>query len=122
MKVTESGATKHRQLQIEDYLQRVSAEQREYAGGCEPPKMAETDITNTTEQAEGLLEQILGAGGIDGMQVDELLPFLKENRNELLQSLRDSKYRPKLKRTGKSGSWGYQQWWTDLSRRLSARP
>ena len=111
MKVTESGATKHRQLQIEDYLQRVSAEQREYAGVCEPPKMAETDITNTTEQAENLLEQILasdnlnraykqvkrnkGAGGIDGMQVDELLPFLKENRKELLQSLRDGKYRPK---------------------------
>ena len=111
MKVTESGATKHRQLQIEDYLQRVSAEQKEYAGVCEPPKMAETDITNTAEQAEGLLEQILagdnlnraykqvkrnkGAGGIDGMQVDELLPFLKENRNELLQSLRDGKYRPK---------------------------
>ena len=111
MKVTESGAGKHRQLQIEDYLQRVSAEQREYAGVCEPPKMAETDITNTTEQAENLLEQILasdnlnraykqvkrnkGAGGIDGMQVDELLPFLKENRKELLQSLRDGKYRPK---------------------------
>ena len=29
------------------------------------------------------------------MQVDELLPFLKENRKELLQSLRDGKYRPK---------------------------
>ena len=111
MKVTESGAGKHRQLQIEDYLQRVSAEQREYAGVCEPPKMAETDITDTTEQTEGLLGQILatdnlnraykqvkrnkGAGGIDGMQVDELLPFLKENRNELLQSLRDGKYRPR---------------------------
>ena len=111
MKVTESGIMKHRQLRIEDYLQMVSAEQKEYAGVCEPPKMAETDITNTTEQAEGLLEQIIasdnlnraykqvkrnkGAGGIDGMQVDELLPFLKENRNELLQSLRDGKYRPK---------------------------
>jgi RNA-directed DNA polymerase len=111
MKVTESGAGKHRQLQIEDYLQRVSAEQKEYAGVCEPPKMAETDITDTTEQTEGLLGQILatdnlnraykqvkrnkGAGGIDGMQVDELLPFLKENRNELLQSLRDGKYRPR---------------------------
>ena len=111
MKVTESGIMKHRQLRIEDYLQMVSAEQKEYAGVCEPPKMAETDITNTTEQAEGLLEQIIasdnlnraykqvkrnkGAGGIDGMQVDELLPFLKENRNELLQSLRDGRYRPK---------------------------
>ncbi len=43
MKATESGIMKHRQLRIEDYLQRVSAAQREYAEVCEPPKMAETD-------------------------------------------------------------------------------
>ena len=42
MKVTESGIMKHRQLQIEDYLQRVSAEQREYAEVCELPKMTDT--------------------------------------------------------------------------------
>ena len=111
MKVTESGELKHRQLHIEDYLQRVSAEQKEYAEVCESPKMTETDITNTNEQTEGLLERILtqnnlnlaykqvkrnkGAGGIDGMQVDELLPYLKENQKELVQSLRDGKYRPK---------------------------
>lgn len=111
MKVTESGNLKHRQLRIEDYLQMVSAEQREYAEVCAPPKMTETDNTNTNEQTEGLLEQILstenlnqayrqvkrnkGAGGIDGMQVDELLPFLKEHKDELLQTLRDGKYRPK---------------------------
>ena len=110
MKTTKSGMGKHRQLQPEDYLQRVSAEQKEYAEVCEPPKMAETDITNRTEQTEGLLEQILtpdnlnrayrqvkrnkGAGGIDGMQVDELLPYLKENRNELLQTLLGGRYRP----------------------------
>ena len=73
--------------------------------------MAETDSTNTNRQKEGLLEQILGGnnlnraykqvkrnkgtGGIDGMHVDELLPYLKENKNGLLQSLRDGKYRPK---------------------------
>ncbi len=111
MKVTESDNLKHRQLRIEDYLQRVSAEQKEYAEVCESPKMAETDNTNTNKQREGLLEQILsrdnlnraykqvkrnkGAGGIDGMQVDELLPFLKEHKDELVQSLRDGKYRPK---------------------------
>ena len=44
MKVTESGVAKHRQLRIEDYLQRVSAEQKKYAGVYEPPKMAKTDI------------------------------------------------------------------------------
>jgi hypothetical protein len=31
MKVTESGDLKHSQLLFEDYLQMVSAEQREYA-------------------------------------------------------------------------------------------
>ena len=66
--------------------------------------MIETDNTNTNEQGLGLLEQILsrdnlnraykqvkrnkGAGGIDGMQVDELLPFLKENQKELVSETR----------------------------------
>lgn len=111
MKVTEGDELKHRQLLNEGYLQRVSAERREYAEVCGSPKMTETDSTNTNEQREGLLEQILsrenlnraykqvkrnkGAGGIDGMQVDELLPFLKENKSKLVQSLRDGKYRPK---------------------------
>ncbi|MDD4776287.1 MAG: group II intron reverse transcriptase/maturase, partial [Syntrophomonas sp.] len=111
MKVTESGKLKHRQLREEGYLQRVSAEQRENAEACGSPKMTETDSTDTNQQREGLLEQILGrdnlnraykqvernkgAGGIDGMQVDELLPFLKENQGKLIQSLREGKYRPK---------------------------
>ncbi|WP_136479708.1 group II intron reverse transcriptase/maturase [Acetivibrio thermocellus] len=111
MKVTENGEMKHRQLQEEGYPQTVSAEQRGYAEACEPSKMTETDITNMNMQTEGLLELILsrenlnraykqvkknkGAGGIDGMQVDELLPYLRENREELLQSIRDGKYRPK---------------------------
>jgi group II intron reverse transcriptase/maturase len=111
MKVTEGDKIKYRQLRFEDYLQMVSAEQKEYAEVYASPKMTETDITSTDEQREGLLEQILsrdnlnraykqvkknkGAGGIDGMQVDELLPFLKENQKELVQSLLDGKYRPK---------------------------
>ena len=111
MKVTESDKLKHRQLRFEDYLQMVSAEQKEYAEVCGSPKMTETDNTNTNKQTEGLLERILdrdnlnraykqvkrnkGAGGINGMQVDELLPYLKENKEELVQSLRDGTYRPK---------------------------
>ena len=110
MKATDRDKEKHRQLQMEDYLQRVPAEQEENAEVCTSQKIAENNITDTNEQTEGLLEQILagenlnlaykqvkrnkGAGGIDGMQVDELLPFLRENRKELLQSLRDGKYRP----------------------------
>jgi len=111
MKVTRNDNEKHRQLQFEDYLQMVSAEQKEYAEVCGSQRITENNITNTNKQTEGLLEQILtsenlnraykqvkrneGAGGIDGMQVDELLPFLKENQKELVQSIRDGKYHPK---------------------------
>lgn len=111
MTVTGSGSSKHRKLPLEGCLQRVSAEQREYAGACAPPRMTETDITNTKSQTDGLLERILdrknlneafkqvkrnkGAGGVDGMQVDDLLPYLKEHGTEILQSLRGGKYRPK---------------------------
>jgi|GEM_PF-1157602 len=96
MKVTGNDNEKHRQLHMEDYLQMVSVEQREYAKVCGSPRITENSITDTNKQTEGLLKQILtsenlnraykqvkrnkGAGGIDGMQVDELLPFLKENQ------------------------------------------
>jgi len=59
MKVTESDNLKHRKLRLEDYLQMVSAEQKEYAEVCGSPKMTKTDNTNTNKQTEGLLEQIL---------------------------------------------------------------
>ena len=32
-----------------------------------------------------------GTGGIDGMQVDELVPYLKDHRDELVRQLRDGK-------------------------------
>ena len=111
MRATSGDNIKHRQLHIEDYLQMVSAEQKEYAKVCSSRKMAETDIINENKQTHGMLEEILtadnlnraykqvkrnkGAGGIDGMQVDGLLPFLIENRDELKETLRDGKYRPK---------------------------
>jgi group II intron reverse transcriptase/maturase len=111
MKVTEGGDSTYRQLHFEDYLQRASAEQREYAEVCEPPKMAETDSTNAKTQQDKLLEEILGfsnlnraykqvkrnkgAGGVDGMQVEELLPYLREHGEGLVKSLLNGKYRPK---------------------------
>ena len=99
MKVTENGNIKHRQLTLWDYLPKDTAEREEITEVCAPSKITETDITNTNKQADGLLEEILadknlyqaykrvkrnkGAGGIDGMQVDELLPFLREHKDEL---------------------------------------
>ena len=110
MKVTGNDEIRHRQLTLWDYLPRDTAEREEIAEVCESRRITETDITDRTKQTEGLLEQILtqenldlayrqvkrnkGAGGIDGMQVDELLPFLKDYQNELVQTLRDGKYRP----------------------------
>lgn len=35
-----------------------------------------------------------GAGGVDGMGVDELLQHLKDNGQNLIQAIRDGKYRP----------------------------
>jgi len=36
-----------------------------------------------------------GSHGIDGMKVDELLPYLKENGNNLIEELKAGTYRPK---------------------------
>jgi len=54
MKATDRDKEKHRQLQMEDYLQRVPAEQEENAEVCASPKITENNITDTNEQTEGL--------------------------------------------------------------------
>ena len=111
MTVTESDTLKHRKSPKESCLQKVSAEQKEYAEACASPRMTETDITSANEQTERLLEKILdpenlnkaykqvvrnkGAGGVDGMTVEQLLPYLKAHKEELLQSIWDGSYRPK---------------------------
>ena len=109
MNVTESRF-KNRQLHIEDYLQMVSAEQKEYAEVFDYRKIAEKSGVITDYWRDNLLELILrkdnlnqaykrvksnkGVGGIDGMQVDELLPFLRENQDTLIQEIRNGKYKP----------------------------
>ena len=66
--------------------------------------------TNTDYWTDNLLDAILrsdnlnaaykrvranrGAGGIDGMQVDELLPCLRDHRDELVRQLREGNYKP----------------------------
>ena len=109
MNVTESRF-KDRQLHIEDYLQMVSAEQREYAEVFDYSKITEKSGVITDYWTNNLLDLILrkenlnkaykqvksnkGSGGIDGMQVDELLPYLRENQKTLIQEIRDGKYKP----------------------------
>lgn len=74
-------------------------------------KALSTDGQETTEQdGADLLEKVLdrdnlnraykqvksnnGAPGIDGMSVEDALPWLQENRTELLESIRQGKYKP----------------------------
>ena len=85
--------------------QRDSAEHEGYAG-------AQSVGGQEVREQDGaeLLERILsrdnlnrayrrvkankGASGVDGMTVDEALPWLKEHREELLESIRNGKYKP----------------------------
>ena len=110
MNVTKDGFT-DRQLHMEDYLQMVSAEQKEYAEVSVYQRITENNHIITDFWTDNLLELILrtdnlnraykkvksnrGKGGIDGMQVDELLPYLRENQAELIQKIREGKYKPK---------------------------
>lgn len=88
------------------FVQRDSVEREEYAKvpSASPGEGKERD------GAENLLERILdrnnlnraykqvkrnhGAPGIDGMTVEQALPWLREHRAELLQSIREGKYNP----------------------------
>ncbi len=102
MNVTKDGF-KDRQLHIEGYLQMVSAEQKEYAEVSGYKRITENNDIITDFQMDNLMEQILhkdnlnkaykkvksnkGAGGVDGMSVDELLSFLRDNQKQLIQRI-----------------------------------
>ena len=88
------------------FLQRDSVEHEEYAEAHSGERME----TEEQDNAEDLMERILdrdnlnrayrrvrsnkGAPGIDGMTVEEALPWLKEHRGELLESIRGGWYKP----------------------------
>lgn len=101
---------KYRQLHIEDYLQGIPAEQGKITGVYAHGRITGNPDTNTDFWTDNLLDTILrsdnlnaaykkvkankGAGGIDRMQVDELLPYLREHQAEIVQQLREGKYKP----------------------------
>ncbi|GMS49765.1 group II intron reverse transcriptase/maturase [Enterococcus gallinarum] len=49
---------------------------------------------NNLNQAYLQVVRNKGAAGVDGMTYDQLLPYLKENREELLRQLRSGSYKP----------------------------
>ena len=102
--------TKYRQLHMEDYLGEIPAEQGRVTGVYAHEWITGNPGTNTDFWTDNLLDTILrsdnlnaaykrvkankGAGGTDGMQVDELLPYLKGNQDPLIQQIRNGRYKP----------------------------
>lgn len=101
---------KHRQLHMEDYLLKVTAEQGEQAEVCARQRIEGDDDGITDLWTNNLLELIIrrenlnkayrrveknkGSAGIDRMQVDKLLPYLLEKGDELIRQLREGTYKP----------------------------
>jgi len=92
------------------YRQNSRAEPEGYAGGQTFMWISENKLTNTDRSEYGLLEQILsptnlnraykrvrsnkGSGGIDKMEVESLKDHFVKNKDKLIQSILDGKYRP----------------------------
>jgi len=101
----------NRQLHEEGYLQENRVELEGNAGALSIPSTSEKEANDGKGYAMGLLEKILdrdnlnkaykrvrvnkGKPGVDGMTVDELLPFLKENGERIRQAIMDGTYSPK---------------------------
>ena len=111
MKVTEvkrKESTKH--CCGNGCLWRDSAEHEEETEALIDKRIAQNNAADADRQASGLLEEIVsrgnlnraykrvkknrGAGGVDGMKVDELLQYLKNNGEEIRQSILAGKYQP----------------------------
>lgn len=92
------------------FRRRDSAEHEEEGGALIGKRITENNVTNADRRVDGLLEQIVstenlnraykrvkrnkGAGGVDGMGVDELLRYLKDNGEEIRESILAGKYQP----------------------------
>ena len=91
-------------------LRMDSAEHEEYAEAPIDQRITENNNTNADRQANGLLEEIVsrenlnraykrvkrnkGAGGVDGMEVDELLQYLKDKGEGIRKSIVAGEYQP----------------------------
>lgn len=86
------------------------AEPEGYVGGQTYMRITDNNFTNVDRPQHGLLEEILsptnlnkayrrvkvnnGAGGVDGMGAEELLTYLTNHKEELLESILNGTYRP----------------------------
>lgn len=94
----------------DSYLQKNRAEPEDYVGVQTSMWITENNLTSFEQTGYGMLEQILspanlnaaykrvkqnkGAGGIDEMQVESLKDYLIEEKDALIATILDGKYRP----------------------------
>ena len=105
-----------RQLHYEGCLQEVRVEPGEIVGARSISSTSEEGRNGGNEYSSGLLEKILhrdnmnnayrrvkenkGSHGVDGMSVNELLPYLKQNGNQIRQSILEGTYNPPTRPAG----------------------
>ena len=87
-----------------DRLSRIGLENRKYTrarstdyGEGKGMSVTIQDLVldrNNLNQAYLRVKRNKGAAGIDDMTVNDLLPYLRENKTELIASLREGKYKP----------------------------
>ncbi len=111
MNVTEIGPKKSRiHCNVNGYCQKDNAEHEGYDRALTEKRITENNITDTSSSVNGLLEQILdrsnlnraykkvrknkGSHGVDGMKVEHLLLYFKDNGDALRKSILDGQYRP----------------------------
>ncbi len=110
MKITEDTLICRKQNKDTIVSCENSVEHERHRNGQSDSRMIEKDNINTNEPTEGMLERILsrdnmneayqkvkrnkGAGGVDKMEIDELLEHLKTHRDEILTSLLKGSYKP----------------------------
>lgn len=94
----------------DSYLQKNRAEPEDYVGVQTSMWITENNLTSIGQTGYGMLEQILspvnlnaaykrvvrnkGAGGIDEMQVESLKDYLIEEKDALIATILEGKYRP----------------------------
>jgi group II intron reverse transcriptase/maturase len=110
MKITENTSICRKQNKDTIINRGNSVENERHGNGQSDLRMIEKDNTNTNEPTERMLEKILsrdnmnqaylkvkrnkGAGGVDNMEIEELLEHLKTHREEILASLLKGSYKP----------------------------